>query len=91
MGLITVIAGLGALAIKVYNHWRERDPERVTAVTGAFKQTTSVLSALITAVVAILDALAGINRVVVSGSSQPLRSGGPSAWGRPAADVASEA
>jgi hypothetical protein len=91
MGLIAAIAGLGALAIKVYNSWQRRDPERVAAVTSGFKQTTSVLSALIAAVVAIMDALAGISRMVLTAQSQAPRSGGSTTWGRPASEVAAEA
>ena len=84
------------MAIHLYNTHKRENPEQTERVVTTVRQTTTVLSAFISAVVAIMDALAGITRIFISTRAPSERpeptqirpqmnnSGGPGTWGRPA-------
>jgi len=75
MVLIIGIAGAAALAVLLYNHLREQQPELATLSTRRAQQLAAVVLVLSKAVDGVIDALAlGLRPAVPSSSSTSWRS-----------------
>lgn len=64
---MVVILGIGLVAAAaqyIYNKATRENPEKAETTVKSFRQSTGVLAALVTAVVAVLDALSMIRRVL---------------------------
>lgn len=73
---MVVILGIGLVAAAaqyLFNRAQASDPEGTNSTMRSIRQSTGVLAALVTAVVAVLDALALIRRVL----PQTGQNGGP--------------
>jgi len=74
MVLIIGIAGAAALAVLLYNHLREQQPELVTLSTRRAQQLAAVVLVLSKAVEGVIDALAlGLRPAVPSSSGTSWR------------------
>ncbi len=74
MVLIIGIAGAAALAVLLYNHLREQQPELATLSTRRAQQLAAVVLVLSKAVEGVIDALAlGLRPAVSSSSSTSWR------------------
>ncbi len=74
MVLIIGIAGAAALAVLLYNHLREQQPELATLSTRRAQQLAAVVLVLSKAVEGVIDALAlGLRPAVPSSSSTSWR------------------
>ena len=74
MVLIIGIAGAAALAVLLYNHLREQQPELTTLSTRRAQQLAAVVLVLSKAVEGVIDALAlGLRPAVSSSSSTSCR------------------
>jgi len=74
MVLIIGIAGAAALAVLLYNHLRERQPELATLSTRRAQQLAAVVLVLSKAVDGVIDALTLGLRPAVASSSTSWRS-----------------
>jgi len=75
MVLIIGIAGAAALAVLLYNHLREQQPELATLSTRRAQQLAAVVLVLSKAVEGVIDALAlGLRPAVSSPNSSSWRS-----------------
>jgi len=73
MVLIIGIAGAAALAVLLYNHLREQQPELATLSTRRAQQLAAVVLVLSKAVEGVIDALALGRRPAVASSSTSWR------------------